>query len=384
MSQTLHAEFLPLAGSDRALTSPHGAFYASLDADSEGEEGKFYTWSYQEIQDLLGADAQRFCDYYNILPGGNWEGKNIPFVLETEEDFAQRWQVDLSTFQASVQRGREVLLQARKRRIRPGLDHKILTSWNGLMIKGLVDSYQALGKKEYLTMAQKAAQFFIEQMTDGQRLFRSFEGEGKIAGFLDDYAHMIEAFLALYQVTFDEKWLQQAAAWQGHVDAHFYDAEMGLYTYTSDEEPVFVKRKIERQDDVIPSSNAVTAHNLFILGKLKGISFHTLRAEELLHMMKGDILVSPSWHAKWMQLALQKIFPFYEVAIVGEDALEYLSRIQEVYYPHKVTIGAESESTLPLLQDKKPTTTTVYVCEGYTCRLPVTSVEEAVSQIMNG
>ncbi|MEL6630707.1 MAG: thioredoxin domain-containing protein [Bacteroidota bacterium] len=368
----------------RELTSPEGAFYASLDADSEGEEGRFYVWSFQEVQTLLGEDYRNFCDYYNILPGGNWEGRNIPFVLETEEEFAARWQLDETAFVASMAEGRKILREARERRVRPGLDHKILTSWNGLMIKGLIDAYQALGTDHYLHMAQRAATFFVDHMTDGQRLFRSFQGEGKIAVFLDDYGHMIEAFLALYQVTFDERWLVQAEKWQGYVDVHFYEGEMGLYTYTSDEEPTFVKRKIERQDDVIPSSNAVTAHNLFILGKLTGKSFYSLRAEEILHAMKGDILVSPSWHAKWMQLALQKIFPFYEVAVVGERALEYLSAIHEAYYPHKVTMGTQDASTLPLLKDKQPSETTIYVCEGYSCRLPVNKVEDAVRQLLNG
>jgi len=366
----------------RELMSAEGGFFSSLDADSEGEEGKFYTWTYEEVEELLGEEVKPFADYYNVHPFGNWEGRNILFVLESKEEFARRWGLDHAQFSVQMAEASHKLFEARKSRIRPGLDDKILASWNGLMLKGLVDAYKAFHRKEHLELAQKNAAFIMEKMAEDTRLHRNYkEGKASINAFLDDYANLIEAFTALYQVSFDETYLEQAAAWTSHVQEHFFDPQTGLFFYTSDQDPVLVRRKMERQDDVIPSSNAVMAENLHNLGLLMDRKDWRQLSEAMLIRMKEEILRHPSWHAKWAQLLLKRFYPFYEVAITGAEVHSLARDLEGMYYPHKVVAGAREESHLPLLKGRFQEESTIFVCEGFTCQLPVTSVEAAWEQM---
>ena len=366
----------------RELTSPEGGFFSSLDADSEGEEGKFYTWDYEEVAALLGEDTRPFADYYNIHPFGNWEGRNILFVLEEEDEFADRWKQDLPTFQALLTRGRARLLEARASRVRPGLDDKVLSSWNGLMLKGIVDAYRIFGEPRFLEMAQRNAAFIRDRLSDGPRLWRSYkDGKASINAFLDDYAHVIEGYLALYSVTFEEAWLELARAHTGYVLSHFHDPESPLLFYTSDTDPVLIRRKTERQDDVIPSSNAVLADSLYTLGLLLDQRDYRERAAEMLGAMKADLLKNPAWHARWAQLALRFAYPHYEVVLTGPEAPAWRLELEQHYYPNRIFAGTVAGSDLPILQDRLGARSTIYVCEGYTCQLPVHDVAAAHRQM---
>ena len=362
----------------RELTSPEGGFYSALDADSEGEEGKFYTWDYEEMASILGEDLRPFTDYYNVHPFGNWEGRNVLFVLETEEEFAERWKLDQATFKAQVARGREKLLAAREKRERPSLDDKILASWNGLMLKGCVDAYRVFQEPRYLEMARQNAAFLLEKMSDQGLIYRSYkEGKRSIPGFLDDYANLIAAFVALYQVTFEEKWLHAAETYVEQVFTHFDDPESGLFFYTSDQGEALIRRKIERQDDVIPSSNSVLAGALLDLGLLLDRPAYRERALQMLAVMKNDLLELPAWHGHWALVMLKVKYPYPEVAITGEEALAYRLQLEQPY-GHRLFAGATEPSDLPLLRERhQPGQTTIYVCENFTCQLPTTEVEEA-------
>ena len=366
----------------REMTSPEGGFYASLDADSEGVEGKFYTWKYEELEDLLGEDARLFADFYNAHPTGNWEGTNILFLLETESDFAKRWKLDEAEFKAKMAKGREILFEAREKRIRPGLDDKILTSWNALMLKGCADAYRVFGEKQFLDMALKNARFLRKNLTDGGKLFRNYkEGKRTINAFLDDYAFLIEAYMALYQLTFDESWLRWADEHVQYVQQHFFDEETGMFFYTSDEDPVLIKRKLETQDDVIPASNASLAHSLLDLSLLMDKPAYHECADQMLQNMRPNALNHPAWHAKWGQLILKHVFPHYEVAIMGPEAMEYRMELEKHYYPNRIFAGGTQESQLPVLLNRWTSQTTIYVCEGKSCKLPVRTVAEATEQL---
>jgi len=368
---------------NREMCAPGGGFYSALDADSEGKEGKYYVWQYEEIEQLLGEDAKLFADYYNAHPMGNWEQTNVLFVLETEEDFAERWKLDVASFKAKMEACRARLFEARQQRTRPATDDKILTSWNALMLKGYVDAYRVFGEAAFLEKAVETARFLSDQMTEeGGRLYRNYKnGKRSIPAFLDDYAFFIQACIALYEVTFDEQWLEQAMKHTTYVWNHFSDEESGLFFYTSDEEEVLITRKIELQDDVIPASNSAMAHNLFLLGLLYHRQDFRDRSRQMLLNLKADILKGPDWYACWGQLMLKQVFPHYEVAITGPEALNLRMQFEQHYHPHRLFAGAETGSNLPILQHRFGEQTTIYVCREYSCQLPVHTVEEALEQM---
>ncbi len=363
---------------ERELMSSEGGFFSSLDADSEGEEGKFYVWTFEEVEELLGDDAKLFADYYNIHPFGNWEGKNILFVLETEEEFADRWKLSPNTFKEKMANGRETLLSARSSRIRPGLDDKILTSWNALMLKGFVDAYSVFKEDKYLHIALKNAQFLHDKLSDKGKIYRNYkEGKRSIPGFLDDYAYLMNAYLSLYQITFDEKWLMFTRQHLEYVDTHFFDDTSGMYYYSSSEEKTTVKRHIEVQDDVTPSSNAVLAHVLYKMGLILDDKTLRDRSTQMLQNMRAELLKNPAWHSVWAQLMLIHLFPHFEIVITGDQASNFRLEMDGKYYPLKIYAGGSTPSDIPILKDRYMEETTIFVCEGNTCQLPVNSVAEA-------
>lgn len=367
---------------ERELMSEEGGFYSSLDADSEGVEGKFYVWSHQEVKEILEEDAQLFSDYYNIIPQGNWEHTNVLFSLETEAEFARKWNLDPASFSQKMAEGRAKLFEQRAKRIRPGLDDKILCSWNALMLQGYLDAYRVFGEEAFLQTALKNAHFIREKLTDGARLYRNYKnGKRSINAFLDDYAMLIEAYINLYQQTFEEEWLEQAKAHMEYVEEHFYDSASGLYFYSSDEDPVLIHRKIETQDDVIPSSNAAIAHSLYNLGLLYHKLEYQDKARKMFVTIKEDLIMYPAWFAHWGQLVLKDLFPHFEVAITGEKALSFRKEIGQVYNPNRLFAGAVSDSKLPILDQRFADQSMIYICQQNTCQLPVSEVDAALEQM---
>ncbi|MEM6802914.1 MAG: thioredoxin domain-containing protein [Bacteroidota bacterium] len=367
---------------ERELMSEEGGFYSSLDADSEGVEGKFYVWSHQEIKEILEEDAQLFSDYYNVLPQGNWEHSNVLFSLETEAEFARKWNLDAATVSKKIAEGREKLLKVRANRIRPALDDKILCSWNALMLLGYLDAYRVFGEESFLETALKSAHFIRENMTDGARLYRNYKnGKASINAFLDDYAMLIEAYINLYQLTFDESCLAKAKQHMEYVETHFYDVDSGMFFYSSDEDPVLIHRKIETQDDVIPSSNASIAHSLYNLGLLYHKTDWQDKARNMFAKIKEDLISYPGWFAHWGQLILKDIFPHYEIAITGQNAFSLKEALSKRYNPNRLFAAAVSDSKLPILQQRFTDKDMIYVCQGNVCQLPVSEVEAAWEQM---
>jgi uncharacterized protein len=353
----------------REMTSPEGGFYSALDADSEGVEGKFYVWTKSEIDEILDKESEEFCKIYQVSKQGNWEHgvnilwKNKAFLNSSQHDNIQK------------------LLAKRAERIRPGLDDKILCSWNGLMLKGLVDAYRAFDEQEFLDLALQNAHFIKDNFLQDNVLSHSYKnGETKIKGFLEDYATVIEAYLNLYQATFDENWLYLAEKLSLYVCQNFWDEDDQLFFFTDKNAENLIVRKKEIFDNVIPASNSMMAQNLYTLGLILDREDFTELSKLMLAKMKDLLSKNVDYLTNWACLATQTVSPTAEIALVGKDFLKFRKEIDSRYYPNKILSGTQKESQLPLLENRtsKPDETLIFVCYNKTCQLPVKSVEEAV------
>jgi uncharacterized protein YyaL (SSP411 family) len=374
-----------IAFTKRELTSPEGGFYSALDADSEGVEGKFYTFTKDEIEQILGGDADLFCIYYHVTDKGNWEEENtnVFFRKESDKQLAQKLGLGVDELISKINAARNKIFEARSKRIRPGLDYKILTSWNGLMLKGLCEAYRAFNKTEYLELALRNAQFLIDNLvTMGHRLNRIYKenSEGRGEAFLDDYANVIDAFIALYEVTFDEQWLYTANKLADQAIAHYYDKSKGVFFFTADDDEQLIARKSEIMDNVIPASNSVMANNLKKLGLLFDNEQYLEISAQLLRNVVPQIAKYGSSYSNWCMLLLDEVFGVSEIAITGDKAEQFRIGIEKNYIPNKIILGGKKGS-LPLLLDKFAATTRIFICKDKTCGLPSENIEEALKQI---
>jgi uncharacterized protein YyaL (SSP411 family) len=369
---------------ERELTSQEGNFYSSLDADSEGEEGKFYVWKKDELQKILGNDAL-IMDYYNVTDKGNWEnGNNILFKTISDKKIADKYKITETELNKRITAAKKELLKARAKRVRPNLDDKILTAWNALMLKGYIDAYRVFDEQRFLDVALKNAAFILKNIKKpDNRLDRNFKnGKSSINGFLDDYAFTIDAFIALYQATFDEKWLEEAQQLSSYAIAHFYDNKSGMFYYTSDLDPALIARKMEIADNVIPAANSVMAKNLYILGHYFYNDDYIDKSKKMLENVKQDALKGGAYYANWDILMSWFTSEPYDVAIVGKDFIAKRKEFDSYYLPNVFLSGGKDEGQLSLLEGKFiPEQTTIYVCQNKTCKLPVTEVKKAFQQI---
>ncbi|MFM2377358.1 MAG: hypothetical protein RLZZ165_2455 [Bacteroidota bacterium] len=366
------------------MQSPEGGWYASLDADSEGVEGKFYVWKKSEVDELLGSDSGWWCDYYQITRDGNWEHGNSVLIAGTSpEAFAAARGISTEAFLERLSHANAILLKARGNRIRPGLDDKLLASWNALMIKGCVDAYRAFRELRYLEAALRGARFISAGMYSEGRLMRKFKaGKTSIPAFLDDYALVADAFVALYQVCFDDAWLRIAERLMEHVQQHFYHPGTQLFYFTSDEDPVLIARKLEVMDNVIPASNSVLANVLWELGHLVSRSDYTDLAERMLQNVQPDMPRYGGGYSNWAILMQHFLRPFLEVVVTGPDAKEWAEEIDRNYFPNKVLVASVSENPdqLALLDNRFETgMNRIYICQNHSCHIPQASVADALA-----
>jgi uncharacterized protein YyaL (SSP411 family) len=358
---------------EREWTDESGGVYSASDADSEGEEGKFYVWSADELRALMGDGFDSFTSVFNVTEQGNFEGQNNL----TRTALAQVDKVKLKKWKT-------LLLNERSKRIAPGLDDKILTSWNALMLIGYVDAYHAFGDTRFLDGALRIAKFFTQYVIQADfSLTRNFKnGKTTISGFLDDYSFVCEAFIALYQATFDEQYLRLADSLATYTIQHFYNIQSGLFFYTSINDAPLIARKTETTDNVIPSSNSSMVKALFCLGHLLDNSSYLTMVEKAALAMKEQSAAYPAYYANWAMLNnWLKNSPF-EVAIVGKGAEQFRQDFSASYLPNCLLLGATSGSDLPLLEGKYVDgQTLIYVCVNKACQLPARSVAEALSQL---
>ena len=370
---------------EREMTSPEGGFYSSLNADSEGEEGKFYVWTKEEIQQALNEKpAGLVGDYYQIKKPGNWEhGKNILYRKSTKEAFAENNGMTANEWDRLLSNAKEKLLKERGKRIRPSTDDKILTSWNALMMKGYIDAYLALGNEKYLKTALKNARFLEKNMIreDG-RLWRNYkDGNTSINAFLDDYALLADAYIQLYQATFDVQWLNKARLIADYAIAHFRDAKSGMFFYTSDKSENLIARKMEITDNVIPASNSVMAHVLYRLGEYYYHQPYIQMSQSMLNQVADEVPKGGPYYANWASLMGMMTYGPFEIAIMGEEAVAKSHQMQQHYLPTALFMGGREEN-LPLLEYKGVEEgTLIYVCRNKACKLPVKEVKAAMEQI---
>ena len=374
---------------ERELTDSNGGFYSSLDADSEGEEGKFYVWTSEEIDSLLINESDRgiFREYYDVKKRGNWEHhKNVLRYRQTIASVTDKMKVSESEINSALERAKKILFDHRSTRVRPGLDDKILTGWNALMLSGYVEAYRALGDEAYLKTAIKNGNFLKSTMLQNDyRLNRNYKSQKSVINaFLDDYALTIKAFTDLYQVTFDEEWLQVASGMADYVITHFHDPASGMFFYTSDLDPPLVVRKMELADNVIPGSNSSMARALFSLGTFLYQPKYLELSKQMMNNMSTTIVPSeqPSFYSNWCNLYLQMTHTPYEVAVIGSGYGAKQKAIMSQFLPNAFFLGGKNEGSLALLEGKlQEDRTMIYVCQNKVCKLPVEEVEKAVTLI---
>ncbi len=370
----------------REMTSPAGGFYSALDADSEGVEGKFYCWSPEEVMEVAGADYRLALDYFNVNERGFWEHANyIPLRHFNDDELAVKYGMGITEFQQKVDMIRDKLFRTRARRVPPGLDDKMICSWNALMLSAWLDAYTATGENSYLHQALKTAAFMRKAFfQDDYHLFHSVKESDSgyrqsVNGFLEDYAMTIEALINLHSVTMQEEYYTDALRLTALVNDEFLDEESALYWFTSRKAEKLITRKYELQDNVIPSSNAVMSHNLLRLSVLSGNVSWENQCRKMLVRMKEEVVKATPWHSRWARVFLE-LEHGNELVICGEGAGLKLKDIHSHYLPLSLIAASERFSEIEIFKNRctgKPAL--IYVCRNRTCHPPVNSVAEALA-----
>lgn len=359
---------------------PLGGFFSALDADSEGEEGKFYIWNKGVIKSLLGEEADLFCRYFSITESGNWEGKNILMVHTPLEAFAREQNIDPNFLKTVIQNGKEKLLQKRAERVRPGLDDKVLLGWNALMNTAYCHAYSATGNEHYKEVAVRNMQFLLHHFKAGDNLLHHTwkEGMAKYPAFLDDYSYLIMTLTQLAQVTADFTWLDKAGALTQTVLDGFTDPDTALFFFTHADQTDVLLRKKEVYDSATPSGNSIMGLNLYQLSILLDRPEWKERAEQMMAAFGTIAIKYPTSFGVWLGLLFQMVNGTRELAIVGPDYAAFQKQVLSRYLPHTLLMASSAPiEKYPLLRDKKvDVKTLVFLCENYACRKPVTTLQE--------
>ena len=371
---------------ERELSMAKKPYYSSLDADSQGEEGRYYVWTEDEINSLLAEDKMLnlFKSYYSIGDKGVWEyGRNILFPQQSIDDFAASLGLDAQECRSIIQEARKIVFESRQLREAPGLDDKSLVSWNGLMIEGLCEAYISFGDPKHLDRAKEVAQFIMDFMIDENgRLNRNFKSETvSINAFLDDYANLASALIILYEVSFEEQWLEDASKVVDYAVEYFSDEESPLMNYTSKEDKELMSRNKDVLDGDLPSSNSTMARVISNLGVFMDNKEYKERSMNMLQ----TIINTPEFdryvhfYSNWGALYLDKLQKMYEVVVVGPDAEEIRKELMSEYYPNVYFMGSTKASDLPLLKAKfVEGQNNIYICKYSMCKFPVHTTEEAI------
>jgi hypothetical protein len=379
-----------LAFVEKEWLTREGSFYSALDADSLNaenhlEEGAFYVWTKPELGQLLQEDFELFSIAFNVNDFGFWEHQNYVLIQnQSLEEIAKQQNIPLERLEKKKKSWERLLYKEREKRSKPRLDDKCLTSWNAIMLKGFVEAYKALGNQEYLDIALQNANFIIKSIwTSEGNLNHSYkDGKATINGFLEDYAHVIQAFISLYEISFDEKWLQNAKQLADYAFDNFYDEKAQFFSFTSHMDDALITNHFEVEDNVIPASNSVMADALFKLG----IYFENGYYEKICQQMVQNIIPTvtyPSAFSNWLNVLLHFSEQNKELAICGNNALEYLEKVNQNYLPHLIIAGSAKISSLPFLENRfSENETLFYLCQNKTCQKPTDSFEEIAKEIM--
>ncbi len=377
----------------REMTDPLGGFYSAQDADSEGVEGKFFIWRPEEISDILGKeDAEIFSRLYGVTRTGNFEGHSILHLDEPADKVARDAGMPQSELIELVQRSRAALLQARESRVHPGRDDKVLTSWNGLMLRAFAEAGAVFERPDYVSKANENAKSLLDNLRNGDRLLRTYrEGKASLNGYLEDYAFLIDGLIALHEATLDQRWLEEAIALgHGMVDL-FWEEGDGVWYDTGRDHEALIVRPRDVSDNAIPSGGSVATDALLRLAIITGDTELNRRAAESLRSVRELMSRLPSGAGHWLGALDFYLSSPKEIALIGDPGAQatraLVAEVYREYLPNRVFLGVDdgrgAVSGLPLLEgrgliDGRPT---AYVCENYVCRLPVTAPSDLARQL---
>ena len=368
-----------------------GGYYSSLDADSKLEdgsyaEGEYYLWEKDELEELIGNDFDLFSKYYNVNEYGFWEAENKYVLIRSISDieFINNNNLDKQLFYKKKSEWINKLKKARKDKKKPSLDYKIITSWNGLMITGYVDAYKSFNDDIFKNEAIEAGEFIYSSLIkrDGGLFHNHVNGKSKINGYLEDYATIIQASLDLYEITLNQIWVERALELSEYVLDNFSGINSKLFYFTSKDDENLISRSVEFRDNVIPSSNSIMAKNLFRLYHYFDRQEYYDIAKKMCLSVSKEFETYPSGYTNWFDLIYNLKSNYYEVAIIGENSIDQVKKINLKYIPNKLIIGSKSENNLPLLKNRYVEgKTLIYVCVNKVCKMPTESLEEAISLI---
>ncbi len=377
----------------REMTSPEGGFYSTQDADSEGEEGKFFTWEPGELRTLLGnKDSELFCRYYGVTGTGNFDGTNILHVARSVEDLSEDFQQNREEVEQALSRSRQTLFVAREKRVKPHRDEKMLTCWNGLMNVSFVEAANVLFRDDYLSVARRNIQFMLEHLCRGEQVLRSYkDGQARINGFLEDYANLIEALIGLYEATGETLWLDHACRYNEELIRQFWDPATRSFFLTGSNHESLITRVRDFYDNATPAGSSVAVTNLLRLGVLLGRTAYREIAQSVLEPMSSSMARFPSGFGYLLKGAEFYQGPVQEIALVGSPNDLRTSQLAQAIYqqflPNKVVVRLDPSrphsGQVPLLEGKtliqgKPA---VYVCRDYTCQSPAKDASELEQQL---
>jgi uncharacterized protein YyaL (SSP411 family) len=374
---------------EKEWLTDEGSFFAALDADSLNtenhlEEGAFYVWTTKELQQILSEDFDLFSDVFNVNDFGHWEHGNYVLIQNQPlETIALKYQLSLEQLAAKKKSWEAKLYEIREKRSKPRLDDKCLTSWNAIMLKGFAEAHKATGNNRYADIALKNANFIIQKIWSPEgHLFRTYKNEkATINGYLEDYAHVIAAFISLYEITLNESWLANAKQLTDYCFDHFYDKETEFFSFTSHEDEALVTPHFEVEDNVIPAANSVMAVNLFRLSVYFNQTYYKKTAEQMLQHILPNIDY-PSAFSNWLNLLLHFSDAQNELAICTEKASDYLKQLNLLYTPNLIIAGTDKASTLPFLTQRFVQNQTLfYWCHNKTCDLPTADFQEIINKI---
>ncbi len=385
----------------RGMTSPQGAFFASENADSEGEEGRFYVWTRKDVKAILGdRPGELFCRFYGISDKGTFEGdRNVLHMKTSLSEFARDQGMAPEKLKKMLEESRQKLFAAREKRIHPSKDDKVLTDWNGLMIAALAKGAQALNEPEYADAASGAADFLLQELRrkDGRLLHRYREGEAALPGYLDDYAFLVWGLIELYEATFDERYLKEGMALTNDMLELFRDETKGGLYFTGTDSEELIARTKEVYDGAVPSGNSVAALNLLRLGRIDSKQNLDKKAERLMQSFGKTISRSPTGFSQFLIAVDFDLGPTKEIVIAGDlknkDTQKMLRAIRQRFLPRKILLlhpegedGKAIEQIVPFIkmQNEIKGKATAYVCENFTCKYPTTDVAKMISFIEEG
>ncbi len=374
----------------KSMSNGDGGYYSAYDADSEGEEGKYYVWTVDEIKKInlppCGTEDgfKIFSEYYNLNDVGHWEKGNYILLRKlSDEMIAQKYNLTVTTITDFISKAKKILLDVRDKRTPPALDKKIITSWNSLLAAALCTAYQSFGMEEYRMEAIKCIEQILKNgiNQNGELLHICSETKNSGTGFLEDYAFTNIALINLYQITFDEKWIQEAKRLTDVAMKNYYDEKDGFFWYTSKMDTALITRKKETSDNVIPASNSAMANALFIISNYFEGENYNDKAKQMLLSIQEYVIKYPSSYSNWANLAMNYTFKFNEVVITGKNSDILRESISRHYLPNVILAGSDNpQSSLSLLENRfDKNKSLIYVCTNKTCKLPVENTDDAMS-----